>query len=1139
MRTIFFIGTMAQIFDNMSNETSFARAINELLFDGDVKRVDFCVGYLNLRGWDIIMDQIDTLQGEFVEERDGNYRRFCRLLIGMTQLPKDLLAHYYGANDDFVVDNQYKEACRVQMAQEFRKQLLIGLPTKRDQMTLKRLLQQLKDERVCVKLYTAFPVHAKLYISHYEGNRSNCYSLMGSSNLTGPGLKRKGELNIEIPDTNQNEQLKEWFNDLWEDRVCIDITKELIQVLEESWANQGVTPYDIYLKTVYHLSEEARAGIKEFTIPVEFRGKLFDFQENAVKIVAKHLNNDKRGGAMIGDVVGLGKTITACTVAKMWEYTYASSTLIICPANLQEMWKKYIKDYDLKADVMSMAKPIDVDNSRYYRLIIVDESHNLRNPEGSRYRNIRDLISKQDSKVLLLTATPYNKDYRDLSTQLRLFIDPDRDLGIRPENYVDFCGGDRQFQRRHSDVPIRSIAAFEKSDFADDWSELMKLFLVRRTRTFVKKYYSHTDPTNGRQYLKYPGSDKRSYFPDRIPHTVKFDTTPDDQYSRLYSSEMLDMMTELKLPRYGLEHFIDPKKLEESSKQDKTTAERLSRAGARMMGFCKSTFFKRIDSSGYAFLLTLYRHVLRNYVYIYAIENGLRLPIGDENALPDEMNGDNDVNSYFLGEGQQDGQDLLFKIPTDLKVYMQKAEAYYEVINQKNNVSWIDSRIFKRTLKQQLKKDCEQIIEMIRFCGEWQASEDQKLNALERLIKQNHAQEKIVVFTQYSDTAEYIYRQLCDRGIDRIACVTGGSDNQVELVNRFSPKSNDASIAPGKELRVLIATDVLSEGQNLQDSHIVINFDLPWAIIRLIQRAGRVDRIGQEAEQIDCYSFFPAEGVENIIRLRSRLNDRINENANVVGSDEYFFEGNEQNLRDMFNERSGVLDEEEDSDVDLTSYAYQIWQDAIRANPSLKKRIPNLGNMVDATKATDNMNEEGVITYARTKNGFDVLTWIDHEGKVVSNSQKRILRAMACAADTPAVSQTEDHYDLVRRAVKAIEENAVSQTGGVLGNRFSTRYKIFSLLDNYYNTKEADLFFTDDKRQQLKLAIDAIYNSQMLDRTKFELGRMLRSRMSNDDIVEYVLDLHRTGSLCKMEDDAFQSKTPSIICSMGLRKTDC
>ena len=167
---------------------------------------------------------------------------------------------------------------------------------------------------------------------------------------------------------------------------------------------------------------------------------MFEFQQNAVKIAAKNLNNERRNGAMIGDVVGLGKTITACAIAKIFEDTLGATTLIICPANLQDMWHKYINKYNLKAVVQSIAKEIDVENSRYYRLIIVDESHNLRNSGGKRYQNIKALIEKQDCKVLLLTATPYNKDFSDLASQLKLFIDDDHDLGIRPENYIKEIG---------------------------------------------------------------------------------------------------------------------------------------------------------------------------------------------------------------------------------------------------------------------------------------------------------------------------------------------------------------------------------------------------------------------------------------------------------------------------------------------------------------------------------------------------------------------------------------------------------------------------------------------------------------------------------------------------------------------------
>lgn len=1120
---------MARIYDNI--ESRFVEGLQDLITDVGVKRVDFCVGYFNLRGWDLVVNQIDQIPGDYIYENDKQEFRRCRLLIGMHQPDEELVRRLY--SEQQIPDAAYVQQCKLEIARDFKKQLLLGIPTKRDEWTLQRLSAQLKEDKICVKLYVAEPLHAKLYLSYSPDARNKISAILGSSNLTYAGLTKQGELDADIENNRDLEALAQWFDDRWNDRLCIDITKELIEAIDNSWAGEDIIPpYYIYLKTAYHLSADARSGIKEFTLPPEFQRELFDFQQTAVKIAARHLNSEKRGGAMIGDVVGLGKTITACAIAKIYEMTYASSTLIICPANLQDMWDKYRKRYDLKADIMSIAKPIDIDNARYYRLIIVDESHNLRNENGKRYQNIRELIQRQDSKVLLLTATPYNKDFSDLAAQLKLFISEDDDLGIRPEEYIRALGGDRAFLQRHSEVFIRSIKAFEKSTNIDDWQELMKLFLVRRTRTFIKENYAKTDEATGRKYLEF-NDGRKNYFPERKPKAIKFDTTPGDQYSRLYSEDMIAMMEELKLPRYGLSKYEDTTKTANVSRTDKQLLENLSRAGQRMMGFCKSTFFKRIDSSGFSFLLTLYRHILRNAVFIYAIENKLPLPIGDENNLPEEWIEDEDINDIFSNDEDNNlGGEGLIDIPTDMKVYMEKARYYYNLLAQKNNVAWLESAYFKRSLKSHLKQDCEQIIKMILLCGKWEPQADQKLNKLEELINKTHKKDKVLIFTQYSDTAQYIYRQLRKRGFIHIEKVTGGSKNPTLIVEHFSPRSNKADIAPESELRILVATDVLSEGQNLQDAHVIVNYDLPWAIIRLIQRAGRVDRIGQEAEEIFCYSFFPAEGVENIIRLRTRLNDRINANAGIVGSDEIFFEGNEQNLRDIYNEKSGSLDDEDDNDVDLASQAYQIWKNATDANPKLKQIIPALSNIIYSTKPAAGLLADGVITYAKTYNDYDVLTWYNSKGEMVSQSQKKILQAMACKPDEPALPALENHFDLVKKAVDNMKTETTN-VSGILGNRFSTRYRIIDLLEHYYQ-QPATLFFGEDKRQLLKFAIDDIYNYQFLEGTKFILGRMLRSS-TNDDIVESVLEMHKNGTLCRIDEDRNKQKDPSIICSMGLK----
>lgn len=324
--------------------------------------------------------------------------------------------------------------------------------------------------------------------------RSRVEGFVGSSNLTLSGLAKQGELNVDVLEQDAAIKLAEWFDDRWNDRWCIDITQELIEIIDNSWASDRLlSPYHIYLKMAYHLSQEARAGLNEYSLPAIFQKELLDFQQAAVKIAAKKL--DKRDGVFIGDVVGLGKTITACALAKMFEENNFYSTLIICPPNIIPMWKDYIERYDLKAQVLSIGSvQSQLGDLKRFRLVIIDESHNLRNDQGSRYRAIKNYLEENESKVILLSATPYNKSFIDLSNQLRLFIQDDKDLGISPERYIGDLGGQVRFMEKHSETFIRSIKAFEWSLFADDWRELMRLYMVRRTRSFIKTITASPTP---------------------------------------------------------------------------------------------------------------------------------------------------------------------------------------------------------------------------------------------------------------------------------------------------------------------------------------------------------------------------------------------------------------------------------------------------------------------------------------------------------------------------------------------------------------------------------------------------------------------------------------------------------------------
>ena len=205
------------------------------------------------------------------------------------------------------------------------------------------------------------------------------------------------------------------------------------------------------------------------------------------------------------------------------------------------MWEHYRDEYRLRARVLSISRVLNVlPDLRRYRLVMIDESHNLRNREGQRYRAIQEYIHENDSKVILLSATPYNKTFLDLSNQLRLFVDETEDIGIRPEQYIRELGGETEFIRQHQSG-VRTLAAFEHSEEIDDWRELMRRYLVRRTRSFIMQNYAEEDTETKRKYLQFPDG-TRSYFPTRAPKTVKFtidEKDPDDTYAQLYSDNVV------------------------------------------------------------------------------------------------------------------------------------------------------------------------------------------------------------------------------------------------------------------------------------------------------------------------------------------------------------------------------------------------------------------------------------------------------------------------------------------------------------------------------------------------------------------------------------------------------------------------
>ncbi len=1081
-------------------------------------KADLCVGYFNLRGWTTFAKDVDNFVG-------GDNAQ-CRLIIGMQPTPQQLIKQRYAKNSPSLMDNQTAHGLKRELAEDFRTQLTVGFPKNTDETTLKQLADQLRTDKLKIRLFVAHPLHAKLYLIHRHDKFSPILSYLGSSNLTFSGLSAQGELNVDIPDKDAAAKLVDWFEARWNARFCLDISQELIDIIDESWAMPKL-PYYIYLKMVYHLSSEVREGFSEFKIPYIFQKELLAFQAEAVKIAAHYVT--KRNGVLIGDVVGLGKTMTATALIKLFDEDFGFETLILCSKNLTQMWEDYAHRYGIsRVKVLSQSRAIkELPNLRRYRLVVIDESHNLRNRDGKTYKAIADYIHRNHSKVVLLSATPYNKSYADLSGQLALFIDDEEDLGISPETYIREMGGHDEFKSRFQTSP-RALSAFNKSQHADDWRELMRLFLVRRTRGFIKKHYSIFDDEKQRYYLEFSNG-TRNYFPNRIAKKVEYpfnEHDKNDPYAQLYSETIVEIIDQLNLPRYGLLDDLNAHLKTPATVAEQGVIENLTRAGKRLKGFARTNLFKRLESGGEAFLLSIYRHIMRNALFSYALKNEFEIPIGQqESAL---------LDSFITDETDLESGDFEITFHSDLEKYETDAALIYEQIKttQFKKFDWLRSDLFTENLALKLTADSEALNFILQKVPQWLPENDRKLQALRELLNVTHADEKILIFTQFADTADYLERYFKKLGVLELACVTGKNKNPTEIACRFSPKSNQHKIKPEDELRILITTDVLSEGQNLQDAHIVVNYDLPWAIIRLIQRAGRVDRIGQQAETILCYSFLPEDGVEKIIKLRTRLMQRIEQNADVVGSDEQFFDGDPVSLHDLYSEKNNIFDEYEDEEIDLPSFAQQIWNDAIAANPKLKTIIPNLPNVVYSAKSATEKQKTGVIVYAKTANDNDLLTWLNDNGDIITQSQFAILNAAACSIDTPRAPRSENHHELISQNMTRIHQMD-SHVGGQLGKKNSTRYQIYHRLKTYCEFYAGDIFLDEN----VKKAIDDIYKHPLHEMARESLSRQLKTGTNDVNLVDLVLHLREESKLSrfayKNNDETFE---PSVICSLGIVK---
>ena len=955
------------ILHSTTDPTLLAR-LKEML--GSSARADIAVGYFFISGFEAVADDLAQLDK-------------VRILVGRTdrQVLEEValgLQQTQALRARLDADSLVQRRQRDEIAQQTVTRIAEGvsvLPQEDDtESAVSRLRDMIAVRRVEVRAYLKSPLHAKAYMCWYDNHAEPGAAVVGSSNLTLAGFSGNTELNVRVTGDAEMSELRDWFDALWEDSE--DISEALVTELERSWALAKTPPYHVYLKALYELYYTELGG---GSLPIPPRDEvLTNFQVDAVSRGLAMI--EAHGGCYIGDVVGLGKTFIGAELLRQLRVSYPNDgpPLILCPAGLKPMWQVFNERFGLGAEVVShsmIAAPpeaeFDEELGRYVDVgpsghgvvleraypnrgpVLIDEAHNFRNV-NQRSKGLSDYLESGDHKVVLLSATPQNLGPMDIYRQLRLFLDDtEHGLNIEPvsleeyfrnaqkwleyraeyENYQSE-GGARQAGGSRGARPLPpNRPGVPKAEI----DQVLSSVFIRRRRRDIRDLYGDSAVVDG----------KPVRFPDPVLGNVEYRL--DKVYAKAGALEELErLLREHKAARYRATEYLTPEARERPEYRD------LFRARDRIARLMGVLLFKRLESSIEAFRSTLRSLMNSNRNFRESLASGY-VPIGS-------------TATRLLSGQSFDADDLL-------EVLRQEEERRQQLGSRRDKLvhDADDFEIDRWT--EDLDADFELLTDILDRVEDIGPEDDDKLQALRRFLGRPEVRAgKVLIFSEAETTVEYLYHELNPNGQDpEIARLTGSTSHDAErIVKRFSPTWNLAQREPlpGHEIRVLLATDIVSEGQNLQDCARVLNYDLHWNPVRLIQRFGRVDRIGTEHEVINLHNMWPDVDVDAELSLTDRLHGRIQSFHDLIGLDSKLLSDAERlNANAMYRIYEGKKLPEIDDGLDevaANQRAITLLQRIQDGDPELWQTITNLPDGIrSALRAREVRFEESDESHAQ------------------------------------------------------------------------------------------------------------------------------------------------------------------------------
>ncbi len=1085
-----------KFFTNKNENTLFKKFKGVFENNTDIEYFDALVGYFRASGYFRIRPLLENVPN-------------IRILVGINV--DQILARYQAKGLLFQGD-------ATQTLKEFL------LETKSDIQEAKYskdveegILQFIEDictKKIEVRAHPSKKLHAKIYI--FKPERWNEHRpgsvITGSSNLTDSGLggivdQFNYEFNVKLRDYDDVKFASEEFDELWLEGISI-LPSEISKIKEETYLSDDFTPFEIYIKfLIEYFGKSVEFDPNSITdLPEGF--KRLSYQVDAVNQGYDLLNI--HNGFFLADVVGLGKTVVGTLIAKKFFYSndfpnHISNILIIVPPALKHNWVETLEKFQLQNyRIITNGSLHKIRDPKKYDLVIVDEAHKFRNDTAEAYSDLQKICKAETNrrhkngglakkKVILISATPLNNRPADIANQIYLFQDS-KDSSLEISNLQHFFRERIDlYNKLKKSKNIAEVQAGVQEIYEDIREKVIKPLTIRRTRTDLKIHELYSEDLKA-QAIEFPDIEK----PRKIFYKL------DAELEDLYDKTMNLLSNEEKGINYFRYQAI--KFLKEPERSKYRSAEVASFALAKLM---RTLLVKRIDSSFHAFKKSLQRFTDATEMMLKMFENGIVFIAPNVN-----------VNEYLMEEREEELMERL----NDLR-------------EKDPTITICTPDDFLPEFIEGLKRDYK-LLKPLN--DHWQTvTEDPKLEEFmyrldnELLSKQINPQSKLVVFSESKETTRYLKEKLEAAGYKGILEVS--SENSVKS-REIVQKNFDANIKRSEyqnEFNIIIATEVLAEGINLHRSNVIVNYDTPWNSTRLMQRIGRVNRIGSVASSIYIYNFYPTAKVNSDIELEKKAIMKLQAFHSALGEDSEIYSPDEETQTFGLFEKD--VDEQRDERL---AYLMELRKFKTEC-PQEFRRIKNMPLRARVGRK-DRLKNSSTICFMRNSKR-DVFYWVKPDNNIEELSFVETAKEFHTVTTEKAIDLPEFHHNQVQIAHddfdKKIKED-ITSAQVVDTTQGPNEKKALKYLDGFLSIP----FITEVEKDKIKAAKTAIKlgRFQKLQREINKLKRdTKKTKVTAIDLVDTlirIIDQYPINSMINEDRPAitiksFEQLKPAIIIS--------